>query len=381
MENEAVIVAYGRGPVTCGATGFLASEHPVDFASQVLVGVLKKVPGIKPEIITDVIVGCARLEEKQGQNIGRIIAQRSGLTDSVCGQTVSRCDASGLQAIVTASNSIAAGQAEVLIAGGVESVSAVSGEYPEEHRCKWIEENIPDLYASMGIAAENVACSYNISRRSMDWFAAESHRKALAALENGFFSREIVPITTKDGTVHTLDERMQPCTSLNAISKMEPCFLENGLVTAANSSRLSDGAAFVVMTSRRKAKELGIKPIAQLIGYSVGGVPAGIMGVGPMVAIPMVLAQTKLNANEMDVMELDEIFASQTLACIEKLTLDISRVNPRGGSIALGHPIGADGAILTCKALSYLKDSRGRYGLVSTCIGGGMGAAGIFEYL
>ncbi len=381
MENNAVIVAYGRGPVARAKKGFLAQEHPVDFGAQVLSGVLKRVPEIKPELISDLVVGCAKPEKQQGQNMGRIIAQRAGLPDSVCGQTVNRFCASGLQAIATASNVIAAGQADVMVAGGVESMTDIPMGYDPEYRCTWIGENIPDLYTSMGITAENVANSYNISRAAMDEFAYASHQKAFTAQENGCFTREIIPIITKDGTVHARDEGIRPDSTVESLAQLKPCFLENGLVTAATSSQTSDGAGFVVLTSQRKAEALGVRPLARLVGFAVGGVPAGIMGIGPMAAVPLVMNQTGLRIDDMDVIELNEAFASQALACIENLGLDQSKVNPRGGAIALGHPLGATGAILTCKALSYLEDIQGKYALVTMCIGGGMGAAGIYERL
>ena len=381
MIQEAVIIAYGRAPIGKAKKGSLAQEHPVDFAGQVLQGVMNKVPQLGAEMVSDVIVGCAKPEKQQGQNIARLIAQRSGFPDSVCGQTVNRFCASGLQAIATASNSITVGQASVLAAGGVESMTAIPMGFAEEYHCGWLQENIPDLYAGMGITAENVAQAYNVSRQEMDSFAVESHSKAFQAQEAGLFNREIIPITTSGGTVFTMDEGIRPGSTMEVLGQLKPSFLEGGMVTAGNSSQTSDSAAFVLLSARDKAEALGIKPIARMVGFAVGGVPAGIMGVGPMVAIPEVMQQTGLSLDDMDVIELNEAFAAQAIACIRQLNIDPAKVNPRGGAIAMGHPLGATGAILTCKALSYLEDTDGRYALVSMCIGGGMGAAGIFERL
>lgn len=381
--NEAVIVAYGRSAIARAKKGALRDRHPADYGAQVLRGVLNRVPELPLEEIADIVVGCAKPEQTQGSNLGRIIAQRAGLPDSVPGQTVSRFCASGLQAIATAADTILTGRAQIVVAGGVECMTAIPMGTKQEYRSAWLEDNRPDVYLSMGITAENVASRYNVAREDMDYFALESHRKAAKARDECLFEREIIPVTGSDGDganmIFDMDQGIRDTASLEKLKALEPCFMEGGLVTAGTSSQTSDGAAFVVLMNAQSARTLGLHPIARFVGYAVAGVPAGVMGIGPMVAIPRVLAQTGLSVEDMDVIELNEAFAAQAIPCIRELDLPTDRVNPRGGAIALGHPLGATGAILTVKALSYLEDTGGRYALISMCIGGGMGAAGIFE--
>jgi len=383
--NEAVIVAYGRAAIAKAGKGALKAEHPAEYAAQVLMGVLKKIPQLDYQLIEDVIVGCAKPENVQGSNFARIIAQRAGLPDEVSGQTINRFCSSGLQAIATAANAIMAGQADVIVAGGVESMTAIPMGSDPKIRNQWLVDNKPGVYLPMGITAENVAEKYNVSRKEMEALAVESHRKAAAAQADMLFEREIVPVIIKDelgnDVVFNADQGIRKGTSMETLAILEPCFKEGGRVTAATSSQVSDGAGFVVMMSSAKAAELGISPIAKFISYAVSGVPADIMGIGPMKAVPKAMKIAGLTPADMDVIEINEAFAAQALPCIKELGLDVSKVNPRGGAMALGHPLGATGAILTCKALSYLEDTKGRYALITMCIGGGMGAAGILEKL
>lgn len=383
LSRSAVIVAYGRAPIARAGKGTLSKEHPVTYAAQVLQGVLEKVPQLPREEIEDVVVGCAKPEQLQGSNVGRVIAQRAGLSDCVAGQTVNRFCASGLQAIATAANSILVGEADIMVAGGVEDMTIVPMGTREEFREGWISENRPGVYMSMGITAENVAQRYGISREDMERFALESHQKAAAAQDSGAFDKEIIPVTYHDenGEEHlfTRDECIRRGGTMEKLASLRPCFLEDGRVTAATSSPTNDGAAFVVLMSEARAKELKIPPLARFLSFAVAGVPADVMGIGPIHAIPKALSRAGVKIADLDVVELNEAFAAQAIPCMQELGIDAAKVNPRGGAIALGHPLGATGAILTCKTLSYLEATGGRYGLVSMCIGGGMGAAAVFE--
>lgn len=385
-RQEAVIVAYGRSPIGKAFKGSFRNLHPVDLGAQTLKGVLARVPQLDSAQIDDVVVGCAYPEERQGWQFGRVIVQRAGLPDSVCAQTLTRFCSSGLQAIATGANAILAGQADVIVAGGVESMSLVKKmAYNEEYYEEYLAEHYPQAYMGPGLTAENVAERWNVSRTDMEAMAVESHRRAHAAQEAGLFDEEIIPIDVVDENGEhitvTKDEGIRPGTNMERLAQLKPCFKEDGVVTAATSSQTSDGASFVVLMSRKKAEELKIAPIARLVGFAVAGCPAEIMGIGPTKAVPKVLAQTGMSLDEMEVIELNEAFASQALTCIRELHMDPEKVNPNGGALALGHPLGATGSILTCKALSQLKRIGGRYGMVTMCIGGGMGAAGIFELL
>ena len=385
-QREAVIVAYGRSPIGKAPKGVFRSTHPVDLGAQTLKGVLARVPQLDSAQIDDVVVGCAYPEERQGWQFSRVIVQRAGLPDSVCAQTLTRFCSSGLQAIATGANAILAGQADVIVAGGVESMSQVKKmAYPEEYWESYLAEHYPEAYMGPGLTAENVAERWKVSRADMDAMAVESHRWADQAQQAGLFDEEIIPVyaNTDDGDrmLVTRDEGVRPGTNAEKLAQLKPCFVENGSVTAATSSQMSDGAAFVVLMSRQKAEALGVKPLARLVGFAVGGCPAGVMGIGPIYAVPKVLERTGLALEDMEVIELNEAFASQALVCIRELGMDPERVNPNGGALALGHPLGATGAALTCKVLSQLRRNGGRYGMVTMCIGGGMGAAGIFELL
>lgn len=379
--NEAVIVAYGRSPLARAFKGSLAKTYPTDMGAQVLREVLKKVPSLKAEEIDDVIVGCAKPERTQGKNMARIIALASGLPVSVAGKTINRFCASGLESIAIASQAIISGQSEVIAAGGVESMTMVPMEKDEISLYDPnLVEQMPDIFTTMGMTAENVAEKYGITRKEMDDFALNSQNKAKKAREEGCFHKEIIPIKIKEG-VYDFDECIRPSTTLEGLSNLKPAFKEDGKVTAGTSSPMSDGAAFVVIMSRKKAEDLKLEPIARFVGYSVAGVDPKLMGLGPIKAVPKVLKQTGLSIEDMDIIELNEAFAAQAIPCARELGIDEKKLNPRGGALALGHPLGASGAVLTIKALSYLKDENKKYGLISMCIGGGMGAAGIIEML
>lgn len=383
--QNVVVVAYGRSAIArSGKRGALREMHPVELAGTVLAGVLKKVPQLDPALIEDVILGCAIPEGKQGLNPGRLAATVAGLPECVPGMTVDRFCSSGLQAIAIAAAQIECGMNDILVAGGVESMTALPMTIDRSADVSpWLMEHAPAAYLPMGLTAENVAHRYGITREEMDSFAVESHRKAAAAQDAGKSVDEIIPLQGVDEAnnpiVFDKDQGIRRDTSLESLSRLKPCFKESGLVTAATSSQTSDGAAFVVLMSKDKAAELGIEAIAHFRGFAVTGCEAAYMGLGPMHAVPEVMKKTGLTVEQMDVIELNEAFAAQAIPCIRELKLDPSKVNPNGGAIALGHPMGATGAYLTCKALSELRRINGRYALVTMCIGGGMGAAGIYE--
>jgi len=387
MSNirDAVVVAYGRSAVAkSGKKGALRETNPVDYAGLVLRGVLDRVPQLKAEDIDDVIVGTARPEGVTGSNVARLIAARAGLPWTVPGQTVNRFCSSGLQTIATAANAIMAGQADVMVAGGVEDMTS-QGMGPADPATlnQWLLDNQPDYYMPMGLTAEQVAERYNVTREQMDALAVESHKRAAAAQEAGAFDDEIiaVPGVDEEGQAITFnkDQGIRKGTSMESLAGLKTVFKEDGSVTAGTSSQTSEGTAFVVLMSADKAKELGIKPIAKFVGYAVGGVDPSIMGIGPIEAVPKVLKRAGLKLEDMDIIELNEAFASQAYVVMDTLKMDKAKVNPNGGAMALGHPLGATGAILTCKALNWLQKNGGKYGMVTMCIGGGMGAAGIFE--
>lgn len=382
--NEAYIVAYGRSAVgRSGKKGVFRDVHPVDFGASVLRGVLEKLSELKAEDIDDIILGNAFPEGAQGENIARLLALRAGLPYEVPGMTVNRWCSSGLNAISLAANNIKVGEADVMVAGGLEHMSAIPFFSTVRDRNEWLLDNEPGAYMPMGITAENVAEKYGVSRREEDEFASKSHEKAAAAIDAGKFKDEIIPLEGKDIDGNTItvteDQGVRRGTSPESLAGLDPVFKEDGVVTAGNASQTSDGCAFVVLMSKDKIDQLGIKPLAKFVGFSVAGVDPSIMGIGPVKAIPQVLDKTGLSIDDMDVIELNEAFASQSIAVINELNLPIDKVNPNGGAIALGHPLGATGAILTCKALSELKRTNGRYGLITMCIGLGMGAAGIIE--
>lgn len=392
--QEAYIVAYGRSAAAKAKQGALFHERPDDVAAKVLQGVLKRIDGkFNKNMIEDVIVGTAFPEGLQGQNIARTIALRTGLSDTVPGQTVNRYCSSGLQTIAIAANQIMAGQGDILVAGGVELMSAVpmGGNKPTNNPTLQYD----DIGASypMGLTAENVASQFDVSREDQDAYAVRSHQRAFDAQRDGRFKDEIIPIqvnsveyTNAGPKVHTnifdQDEFIRPDTTMEALSKLRTVFKADGTVTAGTSAPLSDGAGFVVLMSGDKVKELGVTPIARFVGYKAVGVDPKIMGIGPAYAIPEVLSLSNLSVEDIDLIELNEAFASQTIASIKEVGLDISRTNVNGGAIALGHPLGATGAMLTARLLNEMgRRPDSRYGMVTMCIGVGMGAAAIFEYV
>ncbi|HDA1784865.1 thiolase family protein [Staphylococcus aureus] len=392
--QEAYIVAYGRSAAAKAKQGALFHERPDDVAAKVLQGVLKRIDGkFNKNMIEDVIVGTAFPEGLQGQNIARTIALRTGLSDTVPGQTVNRYCSSGLQTITIAANQIMAGQGDILVAGGVELMSAVpmGGNEPTNNPTLQYD----DIGASypMGLTAENVASQFDVSREDQDAYAVRSHQRAYDAQRDGRFKDEIIPIqvnsveyTNAGPKVHTnifdQDEFIRPDTTMEALAKLRTVFKADGTVTAGTSAPLSDGAGFVVLMSGDKVKELGVTPIARFVGYKAVGVDPKIMGIGPAYAIPEVLSLSNLSVEDIDLIELNEAFASQTIASIKEVGLDISRTNVNGGAIALGHPLGATGAMLTARLLNEMgRRPDSRYGMVTMCIGVGMGAAAIFEYV
>ena len=381
-RNDAVIVAYGRSAMTRAYKGSFAHVHPVTYAAETLKGVLARVPRLDPMDIDDVIVGCANPEGTQGWNMARLITQLAGLPKEVSAQTVNRFCSSGLQTIATAANGIIAGQYDVVVAGGVESMSRITAMGLEEKFLNpRLMEIYPEAYMAPGFTAENTAALHKVTPEEMAALAERSHRLAAAAQGEGAFDDQIIPITVTmpDGTVRTVDrdEGVRPDTTVEGLSRLKPCF--GGIVTAGTSSQMTDGASFVVIMSRAKAEELGLRPIARYVGFAVAGNESELMGLGPIYAVPKVLKRTGMTLEQMDVIELNEAFAAQAIPCIRELGFDMDKVNPEGGAMALGHPLGATGAVLTCKALSRLQRKGGRYALITMCIGGGMGAAGIFE--
>lgn len=392
--QEAYIVAYGRSAAAKAKQGALFHERPDDVAAKVLQGVLKRIDGkFNKNMIEDVIVGTAFPEGLQGQNIARTIALRTGLSDTVPGQTVNRYCSSGLQTIAIAANQIMAGQGDILVAGGVELMSAVpmGGNEPTNNPTLQYD----DIGASypMGLTAENIASQFDVSREDQDAYAVRSHQRAYDAQRDGRFKDEIIPIqvnsveyTNAGPKVHTnifdQDEFIRPDTTMEALAKLRTVFKADGTVTAGTSAPLSDGAGFVVLMSGDKVKELGVTPIARFVGYKAVDVDPKIMGIGPAYAIPEVLSLSNLSVEDIDLIELNEAFASQTIASIKEVGLDISRTNVNGGAIALGHPLGATGAMLTARLLNEMgRRPDSRYGMVTMCIGVGMGAAAIFEYV
>lgn len=393
--QEAYVIAYGRSAIGKGnARGAYAHSRPDDVAAEVLKGVIDRIEGdFDPKYIEDVIVGCAFPEAIQGINFARTIALRAGLPFTVAGQTINRFCSSGLQTIATAANAIMAGQAHCMVAGGVEFMSAVpmgGGEPTVNPQLQ--QEDIGASYP-MGLTAENVAEKYNVSREDQDAFGAESHRRAHLAQTSGRFEQEIIPVEIErveygpqgpqiKKEIFKEDQGIRPESTPETLGKLRTVFKADGSVTAATSSQISDGAGFVVLMSKEMVEKLNIKPIARFVGFKAVGVDPKVMGIGPAYAIPEVLELTDLKLEDIDLIELNEAFAAQALASIRELGINQEITNVNGGAIALGHPLGATGAILTARLLSEMsKRPDTKYGLVSMCIGVGMGAAGIFEYI
>ncbi|MGL5942861.1 MAG: acetyl-CoA C-acyltransferase [Waterburya sp.] len=390
--KEAYIVSSVRTAIGKAPRGTLHNVRPDDLGATAVKGAIAKIPNLDPGLIEDVIMGCAFPEGEQGFNLGRIVARGAGLPDSVPGCTVNRFCASGLQTIAMASQAIMAGQADVIVAGGAESMSLMpmGGNYLAPNP-KLIAES-PNTYITMGLTAENVAQKYNISRHDQDQFALRSHKKALTAINRGYFKAEIIPVQFQetiyvDGTTETserifeVDEGPRTDTNMEALAKLKPVFHVQGTATAGNSSQMSDGAAATVVMSMKMLNQLQIRPMAKLLGYAVAGVAPEIMGIGPVVAVPKVLKQVGLTLNDIGLIELNEAFAGQSLAVIRKLGLDEDIINVNGGAIALGHPLGCTGAKLTATLLHEMQRRGIRYGMITMCVGGGMGAAGVFENL
>ncbi len=391
--REAVIVSAVRTAIGKAKRGTLVKVRPDDLAATVLKEVVNRVDGfIKAEDVDDVIIGNAMPEAEQGLNMARVALLRAGFPDTVPGVTVNRFCSSGLQTIADGAFKIMCGQSEVVIAGGSESMSMVPMTGNKLTPNPYLSENMPQAYINMGLTAENVASKYNISRQEQDEYALKSNINASNAVKSGRFKEQIVPIEVesvffKDGKrvvtkkLFKDDEGPRSDTTLESLSQLKPVFKNGGSVTAGNSSQMSDGAAALLLMSREKADNLGLKPMAKFIAYAVAGCPPELMGIGPSIAIPKVLKISGMQLNDIDMFEINEAFASQFLYCCKNLGISMDRVNPNGGAIALGHPLGCTGAKLTVQLIYEMRMRGLKYGIVSMCIGGGMGAAGIFEML
>ena len=392
--KEAVIVAAKRTAVGKAPRGMLRTTRPDDLAAAAIRAVLNDVAGkLDPAEIEDVVFGCAIPEGEQGSNMARVAALRAGLPDSVPGTTVNRFCSSGLQTIAQSAERIMAGFATAIVAGGAESMSMVQMANIRAAPNPALVETHPDIYLAMGLTAENVAKRWEVSREDQDAFALRSHQRAAAAIDSGRFKDEIVPVPLKitwvdeGGKVRThegnfdTDEGPRRDTSVEALAKLRPVFAARGSVTAGNSSQTSDGAAAVLLMEREAAEARGLTPIARFVAFAVGGVGPEVMGIGPIVAIPKVLKMANLTLADIDLIELNEAFAAQAIAVIREMGIDMEKVNVNGGAIALGHPMGATGSKLTVQLLNELRRRGGRYGMVTMCVGGGQGAAGIFELL
>jgi acetyl-CoA acyltransferase len=389
---EAVIVAAVRTPVGKAGKGTLATTRPDDLAATAIKGAIGRVPSLDPKEIDDVILGCAMPESEQGMNVARIASLRAGLPVSCSAMTINRYCASGLQAIANAAERIRGGGAEVILAGGTESMSMVPMGGNKISVNPWLVDHYADSYLTMGLTAERVAKRYEITRESSDEFSYASHRKALAAAGN--FQEELVPVTVTNSMAtgnpakpqttqieFTADEGPRADTSIEALAKLKPAFHAKGQVTAGNSSQTSDGAAAAIVMCAERAQKLGIPPLARFVAFATAGTLPEEMGVGPVYAIPKALKLAGLTLADIDLIELNEAFAAQSLAVIQLAGLDPAKVNVNGGAIALGHPLGCTGAKLTATLIHEMKRRKSRYGLVTMCVGGGMGAAGIFENL
>jgi len=400
---DAVIVSAVRTPVGRSGRGSFATTRPDELASVAVKGALERIPALETKEIGDLVLGCAMPEGEQGWNFARTVVLRVGLPVEIGGVTVNRLCASGLEAVAQAAGQIQAGRATAVVAGGAESMSMIpmGGNKPSPN--PWLADKYPQALLTMGLTAERVARRYQISREDQDAFSLASHKKAIAAQESGRFSEEIVPVTVTSSTISGPDngsklslKHVRPevtevvvnkddgprlDTSLEALGKLKPAFHAQGSVTAGNSSQTSDGAAAVVVMSAERAKELGIAPLARFVAYATVGCLPEEMGVGPIYAIPKVLKQAGLRLSDIGLIELNEAFAAQSLAVIRELGLDMDRVNVNGGAIALGHPLGCTGAKLTASILAEMGRRKVQYGMVTMCVGGGMGAAGIFERL
>ena len=388
--REVVIASSVRTPVGKAFKGTLRSTRPDELAAVAITGVLERVPQVERKEIEDVILGCAMPEAEQGMNVARIASLRAGLPVEVSAMTINRFCSSGLQAIAMAAERIMAGGADVILAGGVESMTMIPMGGHKVSPNPWLVDHYPDAYLSMGLTTERLAKRFGITREQADEFSLRSHKNAIAAIQAGKFDDETVPVpvsfTTPNGAkpkrmeiTFKVDEGPRADTSMEVLASLKPAFHARGTVTAGNSSQMSDGAAAAVVMSAERARALGIKPLARYISFATAGYKPEEMGVGPVYAIPKALKMAGLQLSQMDVIELNEAFAAQSLSVIKEAGLDLNRVNVNGGAIALGHPLGCTGAKLTASIIRELKRRNGRYGLVTMCVGGGMGAAGIFE--
>ncbi|HEY6301639.1 MAG TPA: acetyl-CoA C-acyltransferase [Terriglobales bacterium] len=390
--REVVVVSSVRTPVGRASKGTLRATRPDELAAVAIKGALDRVPQLDPKEIEDVILGCAMPEGEQGMNVARIASLRAGLPVEVSAVTINRFCSSGLQAIAMAAERIMSGGAEVMVAGGTESMSMIPMGGNKVSPNPWLVDHFPGTYLSMGLTAERLATRFGITREQSDQFSLRSHQKALAAIAAGKFEDETVAVlvsfTTPNGSkpkrteiTFKVDEGPRADTSMDALGALKPAFHVKGVTTAGNSSQMSDGAAATVVMSAERAKVLGITPLARYVAFSTAGYKPEEMGLGPVFAIPKALRLAGLKLSDIDVIELNEAFAAQSLAVIQEAGLDLERVNPNGGAIALGHPLGCTGAKLTASVIRELKRRKGRYGMVTMCVGGGMGAAGIFENL
>jgi len=390
--REAVIVSAVRTAVGKAPRGTLKDTRPDEMAAAVIADAVRRVPGLDSREVDDVVLGCALPEAEQGLNVARIAALRAGLPHTVSGQTINRFCSSGLQAIAIAAEHIMSGFADVIVAGGTESMSLMPGQAGHQFRPNPdLVAHWPEVYISMGLTAENVARAYGVSRQDQDAFAYRSHRRAAEAISSGKFADEITPLTVKrwesDGegrpkateVAFSTDEGVRDDTSPEALAKLKPVFARDGVVTAGNSSQTSDGAAAIVVMSAEKATRLNLHPLGVFRSFATAGVPPEIMGIGPVDAVPKAVRLAGLSLSEINLIELNEAFAAQTLAVMRQLDLDPEIVNVNGGAIALGHPLGCTGAKLTATLLYEMRRRNARYGLVTMCVGGGMGAAGVFE--
>jgi acetyl-CoA acyltransferase len=388
--REVVIASSVRTPVGKAYKGTLRATRPDELGAVAIRGALDRLPQLDPREIEDVIMGCAMPEAEQGMNVARIASLRAGLPVECSAITVNRFCSSGLQAIAMAAERIMAGGAEVIVAGGLESMTMIPMGGHKVSANPWLVANYPDAYLSMGLTAERIAKRFGVTREMSDEFSLNSHKKAMAAIEAGRFDDEIVSVpvsfTTPNGAkpkrqeiIFKVDEGPRADTTMEALGALKPAFHAHGIVTAGSSSQMSDGAAAAVVMSAEKAKQLGIKPLARFVAFATAGYKPEEMGVGPVYAIPKALKIGGLKLSDIDVIELNEAFAAQALCVIQQAELDPARVNPNGGAVALGHPLGCTGAKLTATIIRELKRRNGRYGIVTMCVGGGMGAAGIFE--
>ena len=387
---NSVIVSAVRTAVGKAPRGALSGTRPDDMMAIAMRAAIERVPGLAAGDIDDIYVGCAMPEAEQGMNVARIAAFRADIPYSVPAMTLNRFCSSGLQSIAFAAERIGSGSANCILAGGTESMSMIPmGGHKVAPNPALVETN-PDTYLSMGLTAENLASAFQINRAEQDAFALESHRRATNAIDAGRFKDEIVPLpvnevvlldgkrTTREFSFDT-DEGPRRDTSVNALAALKPAFKVDGSVTAGNASQMSDGAAAVIVMSEEKARSMGLKPLARFVAYATAGVPPDVMGIGPVAAIPKVLKQAGLKLENIDLIELNEAFAVQALAVIRELGLDTAKVNVNGGAIALGHPLGCTGSKLTATLLYEMRRRNARYGMVTMCVGGGMGAAGIYE--